>query len=588
MVDNHYKKIKERMKTRSMELWGIEDHKFVDPIIELLLDVFSYELSKIHQEIKLSDAKLLERLAKILVDKNWSLPIPSHALLQARPLEEIEIVDAHTQLYFQKHTQEGIIDVFFTPIKKHKLIDARVSCKVFDEKLVLDTDTDFFISSKREHRIEEQTIWIGIDIADSILETLEELPVSVLLRDSNLTPYLKVLKVCDIEHNEVAIKFDQEEIISRPEHYYATVMRFYQDNLYTLNLKNSTKKKQTIIQKFGATFNNEELKDYDKALFWLAFKFPVPFTKEELDKVAINLNTFPIVNRKKEYRQHQIKRNGKIVSLHANESEYFLNIESLKDNLGNEYASALENDISDLAGSYSLYFGDIEQFDKRNAKAVLNQVIQTVREEGSSFSAVGYDLLNAYLEDLNKKLNELEQKVNFRYKNVSESSDKLYLLTIPHQESETYECDYWTTTGTFANTIKSGTICSQYQTGILQADSLKLLTDTVGGNIKTGKKEKINSLRYGLISKDRIVSNEDIKAFIKKNIGETISKITISSGVAISHKRKQGLIRTIHIEIEMDNDTYLTSENKKRLEHYLQRELEHKSIHNTPYCIHII
>ena len=64
MVNNDYKKIKERMKMRSMQLWGIENTQKVDPVVEMFLDVFSYELSKVHQEVKVSDAKLLERISK--------------------------------------------------------------------------------------------------------------------------------------------------------------------------------------------------------------------------------------------------------------------------------------------------------------------------------------------------------------------------------------------------------------------------------------------------------------------------------------------------------------------------------------------
>lgn len=591
MVDNNYRKIKERMKRRSMELWGIEDEQMVDPVIEMFLDVFTYELSKIYQEVKISDAKLLERIAKILVNENWSLPMPSHALLSVQPSEEIGEVDKTTQLYFQKIIQGDLTEVFFTPIKKHKLIKASVYCTAIERQLTFNNDKSvakIAIESYKESRVPDYTIWVALDIEGSLLKKIDELPLSIILGDSYLAPYLKMAKIRDYDGNELEFYQENEDETIKKEHYYTAIKRYYQDYLFTLDLTKSSKKRHSLIQRCSSFFNKEELEEFDKDLFWLEISFPVAFNKEELDKIDISLNTFPIINRKFSYKQHDIRRNGKIFSLFSNDDEYFLNVESLVDNTGETYKSALKNDITNLQGSYSLYFGDLEQFDERNAKSILNQVIQTVREEGSSFSAVGYDLLNAYLEDLNSKLDELEKKVNFRYKNVSDNSEKLYLLTIPYDKSSTYECSYWTTNAALANGIEKGSLLSQYQTIGLQAGSIRLQTDTVGGMVKNGSKEKISSLRYGLISKDRIISNEDIKEFISMTVGKIVNDITVKSGVGISTNKKQGLVRTINVEVVLRESENLSNENKRRLGHSLELELQSRSVHNTPYRISII
>ena len=589
MVDNNYRKIKERMKIRSMELWGIENTQKVDPIIEMFLDVFSYELSKIYQEVKVSDAKLLERISNILVNENWFLPTPSHALLSVQPSEQTGEIEKTTQLYFQKVAKGVLTDVFFTPIKKQDLLKAKIYCTAWERQLAFETDKGFrsIINSYKENRIPEYTIWVGIDIEQSLLNKVNEIPISILLKDSHLNPYLKMSTVRDYEGNVLQLSQELEDVSNNKEHYYTAIQRYYQDYLYTVDLSNSSKKRCTLIDRCSKVFDPEEIQEYDKELFWLQISFSVAFTKQELDKVTIATNTFPIVNRKISYKQHNIKRNGKIVSLYSSENEYFLNVESLIDNEGKLYKSALKNDINNMAGSFSLYFGDIQQFDDRNAKAILNEVIQTVREEGSSFSAVGYDVLNAYLEDLNEKLDSLERKVNFRYKDVSDNNERVYLQTIPYTTSDTYECKYWTTNAGIANGIMSGTLLNQYQTIELHADSIRLLTDTVGGIIKKGAKEKVSSFRYGLLSKDRIVSNEDIKEFVYMTIGDLVRNVSVKAGVGISVHKKQGLLRTINVEIQLSESGHLNDENKKRLGHFLRLELEHKSVNSTPYRINI-
>ncbi|MCD8455132.1 hypothetical protein LNJ08_12105 [Tenacibaculum finnmarkense genomovar ulcerans] len=589
MMVNDYKKIKERMKMRSMELWGIENTQKVDPVIEMFLDVFSYELSKVHQEVKVSDAKLLERVSKILVNESWSLPTPSHTLLSVHPSEQVSEMEKTTQLYFQKIVKGELNDVFFTPIKNQELLKANVYCTAWDRELSFDTNKGYkhIINSYKESKIPEYTIWVGIDIDESLLKDIKKIPISILLKDSHLDPYIKMSSVQDCDGNDLKL-YQEEDLNTNKEHYYATIQKYYQDYLYTVDLSNSSKKRQKLTDKCSEVFNQEDIEEYDKELFWLEISFSVAFTKEELDKITISTNTFPIVNRKRSYKQHSLKRNGKIVSLYFKEKEYFLNAEFLIDNEGRVYKSALKNDINNMEGSFSLYFGDIEQFDERNAKYILSDVIQTVREEGSSFSAMGYDLLNSYLEDLNDKLDALERKVNFRFKDVSNNNEKVYLQTIPYKTSDTYECVYWTTNAGLANGIKEGALLSQYQTIELESDSIRLLTDTVGGAVKKGTKEKISSFRYGLLSKDRIVSNEDIKEFMYVTIGDVVKSVSVKSGVGISVHKKQGLIRTINVEVLLKEAENLSSENKKRLGNSLELQLESKSVHNTPYRVNII
>ncbi|WP_194765665.1 type VI secretion system baseplate subunit TssF [Tamlana sp. I1] len=590
MVNSNYEEIKARMKMRAMELWGIDKNQILDPLIEMFLDVFSFELSKVYQDVKISDAKLLERISKILVNENWSLPIPAHALISLQPSEDTGEISKKTQLYFQKISKGDFTDIFFTPLDNQELIKAKIYCTAFGNQLTFNDKSSSkpAITSYKETSVSEYSMWVGIDIDEPLLDSLNNLSISLLLKDSNLNSYLKMAKVYDFDENEIHIFQKEKKQSLKKEHYYDAIHRYYQDYLYTLDLSNSNKKKHTLVERCKETFNSDDLEANNKNLFWLKIVFPVAFVKEELEKISISLNTFPIVNRKFSYRQHNIKRNGKIISLFSLDDEFFLNTESLIDDNGIAYKSALKNDINNLAGSFSLYFGDIEQFDERNAKFILNQVIQTVREEGSSFSAIGYDLLNAYLEDLNDKLNVLEKKVNYKYKNVSDNNEKVYLLTMPHETSNTYECAYWTTNANLANGIKKGTLLCQYQTIGLESDSILLQTDTVGGMVKNGTKEKISSFRYGLLSKNRIVSNEDIKEFVSMTVGNTIKSVAVKSGVGISSHKKQGLVRTINVDVGLLESGHLNHENKKRLSHFLQLELQNKSVHNTPYRVNII
>ncbi len=586
MVNNDLETIKESMVERAMELWEIEDRALMDPVIDLLLDVFAHEFSKLNQDLKISDSKLVERIAKILVQESWFMPMPAHALIQMEPVDSHLNIDKENHFYFQKVLEGNeFIDIFFTPLTPYQIIKARTVCTVKNKVMdVFDGRGRLVqtLSPKPDQQIEDYTLWVGINMDLKLLEETKELPISIVLRNSDLGSYIKMVKVFNAEGDTVPIKPFNKNKNTDTEHYFESVFRYYQDYLYTLDLSECNKL-QTPSSKFKETFYEEDMEGFNQELLWLKFQFPVVFDHEELNKAQITLNTFPVVNRKLQYKQHNVKRNGRIVSLRALD-EHFLNVERLEDDKGREFQPTLNSDISNLEGSYSLYFGELEQFDERNAKQLLEQVIQKVREEGSAFSAIGYDVLNAYLEDLNKKLDVLERKIHIGHNNLS-TGVKQYVISFPYKDTYNLECLYWTTDTHEANGLPKGTKLTQYKLGGIVPNSIRLWTDTIGGRHRDTVKEQVANLRYGLISKDRIVSKEDIKEFVKTSIGSTVKKVEVCSGVGLSPNKKKGLVRTTEVHIQMQNTHPLSLENQKKLAQYIKSELEYKSVHNIPYKV---
>ena len=79
MSHKNHNAIKDEILKYAMGLWGITDARDMDPVLDLLLDVFAYESFKLHEYVEDSDAKILSRLSRILVASKWSLPKPAHA-----------------------------------------------------------------------------------------------------------------------------------------------------------------------------------------------------------------------------------------------------------------------------------------------------------------------------------------------------------------------------------------------------------------------------------------------------------------------------------------------------------------------------
>ena len=70
-------------------------------------------------------------------------------------------------------------------------------------------------------------------------------------------------------------------------------------------------------------------------------------------------------------------------------------------------------------------------------------------------------------------------------------------------------------------------------------------------------------------------------------VGGSIQSVDVRSGVAISPKKKEGLVRTTHVSIEFSSQYTMNAENKKRMAHFIQSELEHRSVQIIPYEVEI-
>ena len=113
--------------------------------------------------------------------------------------------------------------------------------------------------------------------------------------------------------------------------------------------------------------------------------------------------------------------------------------------------------------------------------------------------------------------------------------------------NEVVTTEFWVTKCENANQIRMGTIAQNIkdssQTGCV------FITSTTGGKDTQGEMEKIRAYQYALLTREQIVSAQDIKSFIRYQLGEDISQVDVKSGLMIGKGTKEGLIRSIDIYI---------------------------------------
>lgn len=587
MRDQTFLTLKKRMLERSMELWGIKEANSIDPLIDLLIDVFAYEKAKLHQEIKLSDTQLLHRLSRILLSSKWSSPMPAHALMLLYPNEETYTVTPDNHFYVNTSSYgKDNLSVFFTPLVNSVVHNAAVKYKLHNTQLVQyannESSSNTFFDA--ENRVEDNTLWLGIEIDQEKLHKLDHLSLTVLMEDLSLYPLLNTMSFNG--ENRVNIRCSKVNFDSNAldeAHYFEEITTFYKDYFYDLDLEGSTHIKRSLTQLFPFSKKEVEDIDYDQSLFWIKIKLPEIFDKQKIEQFNVSLNTVPVVNRQRVYKQHNYSKNGRIVSLPCEHKNYFLNVKSAQDDNG-KYLNNILNDYENRRnGTYSLYFGDIEKFDTRSAKVLINKVTQSIREEGNAYAAMNPERLDTYLEELIKQLDLLEQKAIEKVKDI-DVSESTFLLTYPFPNATNYEIEYWTSNADLANDFNEQSTFNQYATNEFDMKKTRLLTTTVGGKIRKGEREQVDSLRYGLLTKERIVSKADVKSFINQQIGNYVSTIQIQPGAQISKEKKKGIIRTTDVLITL-NTLFSSKQDLDRLGVYFENELTNKSISNIPYKV---
>lgn len=587
MRNKLFSEIKERMLHRSKELWGIKETSKIDPILDLLIDVFAYEKAKLHQEIEVSDSQLLHRLSRILVSNKWSLPLPAHALLSIYPTDKKCKLTSKNHFYVNKRQfGKNAMSIYFTPLINTEIIDATVRCKVFKNDIVYyvgETSLNERIL-KEESRVKDYSCWVGIHLSNELLEEIKHITLSILLEDNSLYPYLNTMSVFDSENNLLKYRKggDYKKDIDE-DHYFDEIISYYQDCFYTIDL-HKNKSLKSINEIFPEAKQKLENIEYEEKLLWLKIDFPEVYSTEKIEKIKFAINAIPVVNRKNVYVQHNFLTNGKIASLPSEEENYFLNVKNVYDDKGNLLKNALKSNEDSLEGTYSLYFGDIERFDARSAKVLVDKVAHLIREEGNAFAAMNPERLNTYLGGIVEQLDEIESKAIEKLQHINISNERAFLLTYPYKDTTNYEIEYWMSNAELGNGFNENSVFGQYGTSLFDVKRIRLLTQTTGGKTRRGEREQIDSLRYGLLTRERIVSIEDVKSFVKKQIGKHIQQVEVRPGMMISTEKKKGIVRTVDVVVKLNN-SFLSNINSQRLSSFLEKELAQKSVGNTPYKV---
>lgn len=603
--------IKARMLQNATKLWGLKNIQSLDPFVKLLIDAFSTEIFKANNEIESINGRILEKLSRLLTPTKYAHPNPSHAVAFSYPDEDKEMIMEHSEYFLkkqmnsrQKNQSDKQVEISFTPIDSVELIKAQTALIIVGNTAYsIDEELNKIPIIRLEAKVEEyRTIKIGIDISDYNSEVF---PSKIALFCSNptyenvdfvyrLLPHVKVF------HNDIPLEVSSgltyfedgsAEGFEKIFEFQSIKQKIKEDikNAYREKFIEVTGIYPSMFKKIEPGLP-EDIDDGNtawapyrgKKILWLKLEFPPQFTAEILENFLFVLNAFPIYNRGWKKTEYALDIMGNNIPLETTDDEFFLYVDEVIDGRGKKYQEIPFTPTGNLDGDlYTLRKGGMERFTNRNATDLMAHVMELLRDEVAAFSIINRDKVKDVLGEISEKMKGLMKKVEIANQELKE--DVNYVIIEPLESAAHTYASFWISHCTLANNIRPGTVFNSQK----RAQSLTLLTQTSGGAEEQKQSDTILAYKYALTTKDKIISVEDVKNYCKMILKDSLKKINVSRGTMISDRPHEGFIRTVDIDIVVQDYSYYGSKYWNNMATTMKNNIKNKAIDGIEYRLKI-
>ena len=577
-----------------------------DPVVAMMLNALSYELEKVAHELEDSKTRIVERVLEIMFPEVSSGAKPSRAIVHALPIENNIKVSLQNQMTVSRriHNIYNPLapitkEIALAPTLEVKLSACEIKYIAYERNLYQISNL-FYKDAVRDynHTMPSGEIVLGIQLSSEKALELEDLMLYVDIKNTHQKEmfhyYLKQMK-CIFDDKEIEVKegynvpFNDLDIEGVINHNYSTlsgvmqeVNEFYFDNFYTL--KGVLKYKN--INEYAAEYKpfEEVANKSEKPVIWVKMVFPESLVPQIIDNVSFTANCIPVINKKKHNLTKPLDTFLSYIALDT-KNDIFLDIDTVVDGLNRRYETKEFKEGILEEGNAVLRTGGVSRFDSRTASELLQNVLDLLKDESSSFAGLGKDFMNSSLIEINQLLASVEQQA--KESNFSKSNDPYLMIKPKADESvgKSFNISYWSTCAEEGNDIKAGTVLACKDDLFFVSKTTTLMTNTVGGLNKQTNKDRILAYRNALLTRGRIVTFADIKAFGFNHFKNSIEDIRIEKGTRKEISVKAGFSRTvdIYIKTKPEEKQHLSDSEWNYLCDSFLKNLKNRSSNAFPY-----
>ena len=567
--------IRDRMLKAASAAWGYPDKiaaSDFDPLLALLMEVYAAELEKMSNEIGMSRERVLQKMVQLMAPDVLTAPVPAQAILHAECLEGSLLLEPREQFFVSRRASSDE-DNWFSPAGEYFITDATVRYLATGSRLVSYSspavkETGALLSSP----LPSNTLWLGLTGKD-----IRGAQFYFEVDNAAFYHYLPQAKWwCGdqqlntqpgfnspaSDENELSTWLQAPHNISRA----ATRMAraFYQNRFIHI-----------LDAPEGSGVFPEKTIPFREQITWIKMVFPENINVSMLPDLHCQVNCFPVINRRLHELTYRLRDWINIIPLLCEQGQQFFDLHTVIDQDGSPFPSVL------------LRKGGAGRFDERDARAVTEHLLQLLRDESAAFAMYNREFIAGEIKQVQQAIHRLSRQMEER----AVATDPAPYLEIMGNEISANRhvvVEYWTTAGAKANLIRSGTPLMAYRNGGLRQGSIYLMTRTQGGRDRLLPHESIPAYKTAVLSKDRILSPEDIRLFCIRETGAKARSVEVKKGVMIAQGRHAGYVKTIDVSISLDEHDYDILKENKTLDHWqqlLQHRLTERSIAFMPFRV---
>lgn len=572
-------------------IWGVRNVDNFDSVIKLLIESQASEISRLSNELDNVEARILERLAGTLTPDILMSVHPAHMILHVKPAEDYTTVNKDTSFFFKTKNNHQF---YFSPAGNFNLINGDVKSIICAGKMYLIDSLkskEIFASSRKRSGEFTNNLWIGLHLHPAITSVKNISFYFDLLNMEKKNELLHLLSYSQWEHEGSRLStrpgmnvlensekkrsftplaeydpanLSDGSIINNYNHHFITV---------TSEIINKKEHLKPAPDELSDIFPQVEAAEKQTPLLWFKVTFPPGFDSYILDDFFVSINAFPVINRKFYSKYFKTSPLVSVIPFEMAPNEYFFSVDNVTDSNNRKYLNLPlgDNDNAEF-GTYILRRGGAERFDSRNAKELMSNLIDRLREENISFSLFGKEFINEAVKNIDRNLSSIESTLKAVRINEDIPS---YILIDSNNVGDIVYVDYWVTNSESANGIKSGIPLRVFDGNDLNNDSIVTLTQSYGGQRR--RDQSPDMYKYALTCRDRIYTDADIVNFCFSRFGDIITSAAVKKGVSVSPRPKEGLIRTIDVHITLNEQIRRTSADFQEIEDHLLSLLKSKS-----------
>ena len=564
-------KIKARLLQQVARMWGYSENEAetaFDPLVSMLLTACASELALLSTEIDHSHDRVTEKLIELLSPDTLSGVIPAHAIATGQPLEPNFTLSPNYQFFTQKKTRSSekktdalVKDLFFAATQPVHILDGQVQYVAFGEHLWTMDEAQYAEPFRLTNRSLPRTrLYIGLSLNERVRElnpllfyfntTAQEGKDAFFYHLKNARWYLGDQPITTSpgfppEAAPVSAGFDVG--VDRYANALKHVNHYYKKHFVTVNagadMLRAYHAQQDLPEAIEAALPPATR---NTRLLWFTLEFVSPLTDEVTSHLQCAINTFPVMNKRWQTSTFRLRKHLNVVPLITD--DLFLDIEQVQNSSGLQYYRK-ETAGSFQPGELLIRTEGMGRFDSREASQFLDQLLDLLRDESVSFATYGREALSQDARSMSQLLSRLEQRIRA----VEMPPDTTYLLLSDQDGLHQLFIEFYTTNGSLANGFPVGTPLRPF-VGSEMRQGIRLLTPSTGGRDKLNHEGRINAYRSSLLSRNKLVTSEDIRARCLLHFAEYVTEVSIRKGYTESLSLREGLVRTIDIHLHTSVD----------------------------------